>query len=54
MVAHAHVLRPKVGGFEVHPLQHFGAAVLVELDTLGHLVLLDWGSGKGLLSDAFA
>jgi hypothetical protein len=54
MVAHSHLLRPGWGGVEFHKLQHFRAAMLAELDTLGHLALLLSGSGKGLLSDAFA
>lgn len=40
MVTHTHLLWPGRGGFEFHKLQHFRAAMLAELDTLGHLALL--------------
>ncbi len=40
MVTHSYLLRPGRSGFEFHKLQHFRAAMLAELDTLGHLALL--------------
>ncbi|GJB77037.1 hypothetical protein KAM380_015020 [Aeromonas caviae] len=46
MVTYTHLLWPWRGWFEFHKLQHFRAAMLAELDTLGHLALLSYGSGK--------